>query len=46
MLICELLVRHDKKLAYSVEFLLIYWTDFRNCMKSHLVQMIDLELVF
>jgi len=29
-LICELLVRHGKKLAYSVECLEIYWTDFRN----------------
>jgi len=26
-LICELLVRHGKKLAYFVEYLKIYWTD-------------------
>jgi len=29
-LICELLVRHCKKLAYLVEYLRIYWIDFRN----------------
>jgi len=29
-LICELLVRHDKKLAYLVEYLKIFWTDFRK----------------
>ena len=27
-LICELFVRHGKKLAYLVEYLRIYWTDF------------------
>jgi len=29
-LICELFVRHGKKLAYLVEYLRIYWTDFYN----------------
>jgi len=29
-LIRELLVRHGKKLAYLVEHLRIYWTDFRS----------------
>jgi len=29
-LICELFVRHSKKLAYLVEYLRIYWTDFYN----------------
>ena len=29
-LICELFVRHGKKLAYIVEYLRIYWTDFYN----------------
>ena len=29
-LICELLVRHGKKLAYSIEYLRLYWTDFHN----------------
>jgi len=29
-LICELLVRYGKKLAYLVEYLRIYWTDFCN----------------
>jgi len=29
-LICERQVRHDKKLAYLVEYLRIYWTDCRN----------------
>jgi len=27
-LICELFVRQGKKLAYLVEYLRIYWTDF------------------
>jgi len=27
-LICELFVRYGKKLAYLVEYLRIYWTDF------------------
>jgi len=27
-LICELFVEHGKKLAYLVEYLRIYWTDF------------------
>jgi len=37
------------KLGYLVEFLRIYWTDFRNLftiMKALWVQMIDLNLVF
>jgi len=29
-LICELFIRHGKKLAYFVEYLRIYWTNFRN----------------
>jgi len=29
-LICERLVRHGQKLAYLVEYLRIYWTDFHN----------------
>ena len=29
-LICVSLVRHYQKLAYVVEYLLIYWTNFRN----------------
>jgi len=29
-LICELFLRHGKKLAYLVEYLRIYWTDFYN----------------
>ena len=29
-LICELFVRHGKKLAYLVEYLRIYWTNFDN----------------
>jgi len=28
--ICELFVRHGKKLAYLVEYFTIYWTDFYN----------------
>jgi len=37
-----------KKLAYLVEYLRIYWTDFYNLltMKELWVQMIDLYLVF
>ena len=48
-LICELLVRHSKKLAYLVKYLRIYWTDlcnFFHSMKAIWVQMIDLDLVF
>ena len=30
VLICERQVRHSQKLAFFVEYLLIYWTDFRN----------------
>jgi len=29
-IICVRLVRHDQKLAYIVEYLRTYWTDFRN----------------
>ena len=29
-LICELLVRHSKKLAYLVEYLRMYWTNFSS----------------
>jgi len=29
-LICERLVRHGRKLTYLVEYMSIYWTDFRN----------------
>jgi len=29
-LICERQVRHGQKMAYLVEYLQIYWTDFRN----------------
>jgi len=31
-LVCELLVRHGKKLVYLVEYLRIYWTDFYNLL--------------
>ena len=30
VLICERHVRHSQKLAFFIEYLLIYWTDFRN----------------
>jgi len=30
VLICERQVRHSQKLAFFVEYLLIYWTHFRN----------------
>jgi len=33
-LICELFVRHGKKLAYLVEYLTIYWTDFYDLFNT------------
>jgi len=30
VLICKRQVRHSQKLAFFVEYLLLYWTDFRN----------------
>jgi len=46
-IICE--VRHGKNLAYFIEYLWIYWTDFLQSfhhMKALYVQITDLYLIF
>jgi len=48
-LICERQVRHDKKLAYFVEYLRIILDGFSQIfhhMKAIYVQMMDLYLIF